>query len=416
MKKNWSRLTKEEELLLALLNDDDDKTVKLMDSQSSLNYTRFFDLLTLHRVSPLIMAKLLKGSSNIPFPAEYLKIAKLDVLRNSAFRKLRLRELQKVVSLLNEHNFDITLLKGFSFDPEDLYLRYFTDIDLLINENKILDAISLLTQNGYKYKGSFVLSEKEKLDINGQLSWNNQYQFTSPGTQLTIEIHTNLFERDRIRYENLAELLDHPEIFKRNRAWNDRLNCFVPCTEACLLLLCLHSSLKRSLANDSFILRHITDMDILFSRGIDSSYFISLVQESQTTYHQAFALNLYERIKEKDRMALTELITALLSPKEVRLMNYHLSCTKNLYHSSRIRRLRYNITAPFIIVARGKKRLFWILSAFFNSKVQQEHRYMKYGVTKESPLIYLTYLFNPFQSTWQFFKKTGRMIGRSRQR
>ncbi len=416
MNKNWSRLTREEELLLALLNDDDEKTGQLMDSHPSLNYMRFFDLLTLHRISPLIMAKLLKNSPRIPLPAEYLKIAKLDILRNSAFRKLRLRELLKVVSLLNKHNFDITLMKGFSYDPDDLFLRYFTDIDLLIDEDKILEAITVLTGNGYNYKGSFILSEKEKLDINGQLIWNNQYQFTSPGTQLTIEIHTNLFERDRIRYENLEVLLNHPEIFKNNRTWSDKLSCFVPCTEACLLLLCLHGSLKRSLANDSFILRHITDMDILFSRGIDSSYFISLVQNTQTAYHQAFALNLYERIKKIDRMALTESIMALLSAKELRLMKYHLSCMKNLYHSSRFYRYVYHLTAPFIIGARGKKRILWILSAFFNSKVQQEQRYMKYGITKESPLIYLTYLINPFQSTWQFFKKTGRMIGKTHQR
>lgn len=404
MKMNWSLLTAEQNLLLAILNEHYDEATLIMENNQSLDYHLFLDLLVLHRINPLILDRMLKNRQ-IPFPEKYVKIAKLDILRNQAARKLRMRELIVTTSLLYENGFDITLLKGLSYDPDDRFQRVFRDVDILIDESKILKVIKLLQDRGYKYEGSHILSEREKEDIKGQLSWNNQYQFKCPQSQQSIEIHTNLFERDRIRFENLTFLLDHPEIFKEKRVWNESLRCHVPCPEASLLLLCLHCSLKRSLAENKFILRHISDMDILFLRGFDSSYYLNLCNKSQTTFHQAFSLNLYKIIKRKKDFYLADVLAGQLTRKERKLMNYHLSCMENLFHSNRLKRIRYNLIAPFIIGGSPKQRFHWIVTTLFNRKVVQEHRYIKYGIRRESPLIYLTYLINPLQTSWQFLKK-----------
>ncbi|MBN2627396.1 MAG: nucleotidyltransferase family protein [Spirochaetales bacterium] len=404
MKRGWGRLVREEKLILALLNEKYDEAEALLKGKTPLLWNLIFNLTASHRIIPPVMGRLIERFQPL-LDEEIVKQARLFILQQKTVNKLHREELIAAGALLADAGFDVTLMKGLSYDPSEKIGRTYGDVDLLVEEEKIQDIFDFLTDRGYRYKGSFILSREEKKSIQGQLSWNNQYQFTCPRSPQTIEVHTNLFERDRIRLENLTALLDRPDLFKRDRTWQDDLKCYLPSPEAALMLLCLHCSLKRSLYNNRFILRHMSDMDMLFARGIKGEVFLQLCEESETSYHAAFSLALYRIIREKGLPSWYDTLNERLTRRERNLLNKHLNCLKNLRSSSAIGRLVYNFTAPFIIGGNRKQRYTWIRNNLFATKVEQENRYYRWGFKKESPLIYLTYLINPFQTTWRFIKK-----------
>lgn len=404
MKYGFGKLKREEQLIISLLNSEYGKAEELIKEIPDNGFGPFFDLLINHGIGPHILSRTLDRFSQL-LTDYVIKMFRLFVLREITINKLHRNELIKVSGLLSSAGYDITLMKGLSYDPSGHTTRSYGDVDLLVEEDKILEIISFMQVNGYSYKGSFILSREEKKNIEGQLSWNNQYQFSSPHSPETIEIHTNLFERDRIRLENLTTLLDRPDLYKKGRVWSEELKCHVPSSEAALLLLCLHCSLKRSLSNNRFILRHMTDMEILFNRGIKGDDFIALSRDSGTSYHAAFAISLYTIIMKVPFPKWYGQLTEFLTRGEQFLLKRHLRCLKNLRNSSDIGRFVFNFTAPFIIGGSLKQRYTWIRNNFFATKVEQENRYYHLGFKKESASIYFTYFLNPFQSLWRWMKR-----------
>jgi len=399
----WRRLDREEELVLALIRGEEEEAAQLLSPGREFNFPYFMNLAFFHRLTLPLLNRLLDRFTPL-LPESAVKSARLLILQQTATNKLHRKELIEAAALLSGSGFDVTLMKGLSYDPTEETPRVYGDIDLLIPEERIGDAIHLMEGAGYTYKGSFILSREEIKDIPGQLSWNNQYQFYCPRSRDTIEIHTNLFERDRIRLEDLTTLLDSPDLYLRGREWNGDLGCHIPSPEAALLLLCLHCSMKRSLYNDRFILRHITDMDILFARGVEGEKFLALCRESRTCFHAAFSLRLYQIIRGTPLPGWYGELERRLTRGEAFLVKRHLKCLKNLRESRLWGRIIYNFTAPFIIGGSGRQRYTWIRNYLLPTRVQQENRYYRWGFRKESPLIYLTYLINPFQSIWRVIK------------
>jgi hypothetical protein len=404
MKYGWGRLKREERLVLALLNEDYEKAEVLLKNRETLSFLEFFNLADLHRILPLLLIRLIDNFPHF-LSEETLKVARLLILQQKTANKLHRRELFTTAGLLKEKGFDITLMKGLSYDPDETYPRTYGDLDLLVEEEKIEEVISFLKEKGYTYTGSFILSHEEINNIKGQLSWNNQYPFNCPSSPQSVEIHTNLFERDRIRLEDLTTLLNKPELFKKNREWNKDLNCNLPSREASLMLLCLHCSLKRALYNNSFLLRHMSDLKILLNRGIDGEAFLALCTEAKVCYHALFTLKLYGIIGKKHLPSWCGELEKALNHREMFLLNRHLKCMKNLDKSRFSARLIYNFTAPFIIGGNYKQKLTWLRNNIFPTKVEQEYRYFRFGFRKESPLIYLTYFIDPFYILWNFIKR-----------
>ncbi|MDC7223195.1 MAG: nucleotidyltransferase family protein [Spirochaetales bacterium] len=400
----WGRLNREEDLILALLREDYSKAEKILTQNKSFSFPYFLRLAVLHRIHPLLLTRLIDRFAPL-LTKDLIRGARLHILQQQTANKLHRKELLSAGALLTEAGFDVTLMKGLSYDPNEKIPRTYGDVDLLIEESRIGEVLSLLEEKGYTYQGSFILSRKEKRDISSQFSWNNQYPFLCPHSTQSIEIHTNLFERDRIRLENLTVLLDQPHLFRKNRRWRQDLNCYLPGREASLMLLCLHVSLKRALYNNRFILRHMSDMKLLMDGGIDGNMFVELCREGQVCFHARFALRLYEIIMELPLPPWAEELERDLKRGERFLLKRHLKCLKNLRHSRRAGRMLYNFTAPFIIGKKGRPRLTWLRNNFLPTKVEQENRYYRFGFKEESPLIYLTYLINPFQTAWRSIKR-----------
>ncbi|MDC7221502.1 MAG: nucleotidyltransferase family protein [Spirochaetales bacterium] len=400
----WGRLGREERLILALLNEDYIEAESLLANLELISFPVVFDLGGYHRILPLILKRLLDHFTPL-LSEDFLHVARFLILQQMTANKLHRQELLNTSKLLTEAGFEVMLMKGISYDPEETYPRTYGDVDLLVEENKIREIVACLEEAGYEYQGSFILSREEKKDIEGQLHWNNQYQFKCPKSTQVIEVHINLFERDRIRLENLKALLDRPELFKEKRSWNEELSCYLPGTEATLMLLCLQCSLKRALYNNTFLLRHMADAAILLERGVDGDGFLRLCREGEVCYHACFSLRLYGNISGRALPEWMEKLEKELTLHERFLMKKHLKCLKNLRNSRVLRRWQYNHLAPFIIGGTLRQRLKWLWHNYVPTRVQQENRYYKFGFRKESPLIFLTYFLNPFQTAWRCFKK-----------
>ncbi|MBI9098774.1 MAG: nucleotidyltransferase family protein [Spirochaetaceae bacterium] len=396
MKQQLQQLQPEEKLLLTIIKKNYSQAKKLIEV-NDIDWQIFIGLVNEHRISSIMYTCIINNLSEV-CPQKFLTICKINVLQRIAENKYRQRELKTLGKLFEERNIPMMALKGFTLDPELTLLREFYDIDVLIPENMIISVIDYLTEKGYSYQGSFMISIKEKNDIYGQLKWNNQYQYKCPSSPFVIEIHTNLFERDRIRLENLTFLLDQVDLFWERKRWDDNFLCYFPCHEASLALLCLHTSLKRSPAENKMLLRHSLDMEILVKNGIDKNYFLSLCRTWRISYHICFAFKLHEMIMETSYESFYTPLLYELNKRERLLMKTHLSCVKDLHSSSSWGIFRYRLLMPFVIGGGIKKSIIWYLECIFPTRVKQE---FDFGIKRESPFIFLTYLINPPRWIWR---------------
>ena len=317
-----------------------------------------------------------------------------NMVRAAAAVNMRLRyELKLAADLFRAANIDFLLIKGFAVDKSPL--RRTNDIDILIREQDLTESFAALEKAGYRYTGSGVMSEKEITEPLDTLGWNNQFQFQSPVNPVNIEVHTNLFERDRIRLENLDRLLDNVNVFWEGKVWDGEIGCFTPSPEATLALLCVHATTKRSPAHNTFILRHAYDIAGLFRKELDTERFLYLCREWGLEYYACTALRLTALCLdiEGEPLRIAASLEPALTSRQLRLSKVHLRCYRGLGHASFFYRKFYAILMPPAIGGGFRKAISWYRQEIFPPVWLQESRF---GVKRTSPAIFLTYLYGPF--------------------
>ncbi|TVR58252.1 MAG: hypothetical protein EA426_10530, partial [Spirochaetaceae bacterium] len=222
---------------------------------------------------------------------------------------------------------------------------------------------------------------------------------------ISVELHINLFERDRIRLERLDRLLDSVDVFWEAARRDRDLGCLVPSREASLALLCVHSATKRSPAHNTYILRHAYDIVHVLTGGIDQDRFLVLCRNWGICYFAVVSLRLAARALGHDapeRCAAS--LERELTAAERHLVDVHLACFRGLGRASTFHRARYTILMPFAIGGGFLKGLRWYLAFLFPPLWHQEQRF---GVKRTSPLILGTYLVGPFARLITAFKGRG---------
>jgi len=267
-------------------------------------------------------------------------------------------------------------------------------LDVLVKNDEIDKIFEVLEKENYKYVGSNVLSKKELNNPKLQYKWNNQFQFKVPNDNIVIEVHTNLFERDRIRLEDLSSLLDNVDVFWKNKKWDNDLQCFLPSIEATLALLCVHTATKRSPSANTFILRQTFDILCILNKDLNYKYFKELCRIWHIEYYVYFSLLLTFNIfnKENCTSLLYYFEKELTSSKKL-LAAVHLRSFRGLGNASLFYRKVYAFLMPFVIGNGFYKSIKWYLKVLFPPIWNQEK---KFGIKRTSPLIYLTYIYGPF--------------------
>jgi hypothetical protein len=406
----------EDRLLLELCRSaPDGARVCVCASDGALDWERFVELAEAHQVAPLALERLLRLPVSLP-PEDKEDLAAYSretiaatVIHNRALAV----ELRRILDVLVKHDIPTVLMKGLSLP--DAEIRVMGDLDILVTDADLPRAIAALREIDYIYVGHILnreLTEGERLDLDLQRRWNNQYQLHHEPTGTLLELHTNLFERERVFTVNLDALLDRIDLFRQAARWDDTLGCRVFSAEHALLLMCLHVAIKRSPANNMFCLRNLVDIDRLAAADVDWQRFTEAVIALRVAPFVSFSLRLARQLlgTEVPEQVARSLWRAC-TPAQRLLVRIHAKSVQTLAASAPFSAALYRILSPFIFQARVRDRLMWLflIPILFPPRWKMSQ---KFGIREDSPLIYAAYLLNPFR--WLFLLLRGGPRSRNR--
>ena len=367
----------------------------------NLNLKYLFRITGRHLIKPFLLNELLKH-----LPAGKVKDAvtieaKMAILEVTLRNQLIKREFFRIKSIFDDHGVEYIFLKGLSLDFSGI--RIIGDLDILVRDKDLLVADKLATHAGFTYVGDILnplIKNNEKKDLVKQLDWNNQFQYYNTEKRLLLELHTNLFERSRAYDFNLDNLLNNIELFWSRRRWNEDLRSYVFCNEDQLVLMCLHTALKRSPYANQFVLRNLLDIRALIERSIDWNSFVKTSRRLDISPFTFFSLSLARTLLavEIPDFVLRELLS--YCTKAEKLLNsilfkcFHGLDSNDLFYSN-----IFKILMPFVYQRKLLPRIKRILliHVLFPNRSQMAQRY---HLHKDNPLIFATYLLNPI---WWIF-------------
>ena len=175
-------------LLLGIKNEyspeDRKKLAKLISSATEFEY--LFFLAEYHGVIPLLAYNISQAELKNLFPEEYQE--RLNrAFQNNVYRNIFIsEELDRMLSVFSQHGIDTISIKGIIL-AEQLYanamMRTTSDIDILLHEDKISSAVTLLQEMGYQ---ELIENRKRKH------AFHRVFFKDSSTFPLVIELHWNL--------------------------------------------------------------------------------------------------------------------------------------------------------------------------------------------------------------------------------
>jgi hypothetical protein len=179
----------EDQLLLccARTTAKPDVVVRLRElAARDVDWEYLFLIARRHAVLPLLYLQLERHASDL-VPHEYLLKLKKHYLENSARNTLLTAELCWLISLFAESGIEAVPYKGpllalFAYD--NLALRRFVDLDVIVKKTDVVKAREILLAEGYSPAKSLSLSQQELL-----LRTQHNMQFSRDNRRLIIELH-----------------------------------------------------------------------------------------------------------------------------------------------------------------------------------------------------------------------------------
>jgi len=155
-------------------------------SASEINWEYLFLLARRHAVVPLLYLQLERHASDL-VPHDNLKQLKKHYLENAARNAVLTAELCRLITLFAEHGIEAIPYKGpvlalFAYD--NLALRRFVDLDVIVRKPDVMKAREILSAEGYTPTKSLSLSQQELL-----LRSQHNLQFSRDNRRLLIELH-----------------------------------------------------------------------------------------------------------------------------------------------------------------------------------------------------------------------------------
>ena len=391
-------MKREDKLILEICKSRPDSfQINSLIENDKFDWPYFLSAISKHKISPFVLDTLLKYKKVRQRNPFLIQRAKKEIIEMSGQRNKIKKEFNRIHNELLKYDITCILLKGLSLDFSGL--RVIGDIDILVWQKDLIKAIDIMERIEYEYVGHMnrLLNRKEKNNINLQFTWNNQYQLYNRKAGLLLELHTNLFEKTRVYDLNLDTLYDNIEIFWNGKKYDDELKCFTLSTEHSVLLMCLHNAIKRSPSNNSFLMRTIIDIDVLIQKGINWRVFTDDSIQLRIAPFLYFSLLFARRLINtkvpedviaalKDRCSRWQLISTAI----------HQKCFVSLKHYSILYSKIYRILSPFAFNARWKNRIKWLflIPILFPPKWKMAGFF---GLKSHSPLVFFTYLVNPFR-------------------
>ncbi len=379
--------------------------IELFAANDRFDIDYLLKIIEKHLVKTFVLSELIKLKIPVEMKNRVVPEAKKSLAKTALSHRIIMDEYHKAAGILNKNNIETILMKGRSLNITGL--RQFRDLDILVPEENLLESIDLLGETGYRYIGDSVnllLNSDEKKDLSLQLRWNNQYQLFNDEKGLMIELHTNLFERDRAYSVNLDPLLDAIESFRKNRKWNSENDAYEFSIEDKLLLMCMHTAVKRSPASNSFILRNLLDIENLIEKKPDWKVFLNRVKECEICPFIYFSLALTSTLFKTDvPLSVLDELKGNLTGREHFIEKVHMISFQSLERSSILFSNLYKMISPFVYHSSMKVKLrnLFLFPVFFPPKWRMAHIF---NVEESNPIIYLFYFLNPFRWIYIVFR------------
>lgn len=153
---------------------------------SEIDWEYLFLLARRHSVVPLLYLQLDRHASDL-VPADKLAQLKKQYLENSARNTILTAELVRLITLFAESGIEAIPYKGpvlAQFAYDNLALRRFVDLDVIVKKNDVLKAREILLAQGYTPSKSLSLSQQELL-----LRMQHNLQFSRDDRRLIVELH-----------------------------------------------------------------------------------------------------------------------------------------------------------------------------------------------------------------------------------
>jgi len=231
--------TLEEELIIQCAQTDADiSTIFLQNITADVDWKRVFELSQRHGVSQLVYRTLNEHRSVIPHHVldSLQEQCETGTMRNLQFS----RTLINVYSILDANNINVIPYRGPILSVaayDDVALRRFGDIDLLVRRNDITEIINIL--NEHSFVPQYWLSSTDRL-TRGQewayIRFNSDYRFKST-KNTPIELHWRMIG------------LEFPTSITLDTVWERREtmslsghDISVLSPEDRLFMLCIHGS------------------------------------------------------------------------------------------------------------------------------------------------------------------------------
>lgn len=155
-------------------------------AKNDLDWEYLFLLARRHAVVPLLYLQLNQHASDL-VPDHHLKKLKQHYLENAARNTILAAELCRLIERFAIAGIESTSYKGptlalFAYD--NLALRRFVDLDLIVKKSDVLKARELLLSEGYTPSKSLSLDQQELL-----LRTQHNMQFSRDNRRLIVELH-----------------------------------------------------------------------------------------------------------------------------------------------------------------------------------------------------------------------------------
>jgi hypothetical protein len=312
----------------------------------------------------------------------------------------------KTINLLKSGGISPIVLKGESLSLGNL--RDAGDVDILISEASLLDAISILESAGYSYRGfdrNQYIRKSEYRAWKRLARWSVQFEFSEPESGILFELHTAFFETARIYDEDFSLLRAAIDEFAAASVVDQGTGLSFLALEDRAILLALHVGVKRSPSKQSFILRHLLDLRTLIDAGLNWSMVERRAFHYSVAHHVLLLLRLHELITESRELEpVAERIAARLPRRFVNLVHLHVACLIGIDKYSEIAGFAYRFLSPFVIKSHpiARIRAMLILPLLLPKPYRLRNIY---GMQPRTKWVYPLYLLEPLRGFRRLIKK-----------
>ena len=231
----------EHNVQLAILNNRFD--ISDMEKLTPEHRDFFVSEAARHRIAPLLYHKIKLAGAEPMFPADVVRELRKKYLANAYRNTVLFQRLTELVARLNHGGIPVILLKGAhlaAFVYRDISLRPMSDLDILVREEHLSEAVQIAFSAGYRFfydKKNATEKSGERYSYDISEHYKHFQPLMHPETQNLIEIHCFISDIGTPFEIPASELWKH--------AQSENLNgnsVFILSPEDLIIHLCLHAA------------------------------------------------------------------------------------------------------------------------------------------------------------------------------